>query len=95
MPHKFRQVAVVHTFNPSPRRQEQAEFCWVEASLPGLQSEFQDTQNYTEKPGLAKQNKTKQNKTKQNKTKQNNKKKLFRSLPILRLKKAYIGMLTC
>jgi hypothetical protein len=38
---------------------------------PGLQSEFQDSQGYTEKPCLKKQNKTKQNKTKQNKTKQN------------------------
>ena len=34
-------------------------------------SEFQDSQGYTEKPCLEKQNKTKQNKTKQNKTKQN------------------------
>jgi hypothetical protein len=34
---------------------------------PGLQSEFQDSQGYTEKPCL---NKIKQNKTKQNKTKQ-------------------------
>jgi hypothetical protein len=32
-------------------------------------SEFQDSQDYTEKPSQ-KQNKTKQNKTKQNKTKQ-------------------------
>jgi hypothetical protein len=38
-------------------------------SQPGLQSEFQDSQGYTEKPCLKKQNKTKQNKTKQNKTK--------------------------
>ena len=36
---------------------------WVQ---PGLQSEFQDIQSYTEKSCL-KQNKTKQNKTKQNK----------------------------
>jgi hypothetical protein len=34
---------------------------------PGLQSEFQDSQGYTEKPCLEKQNKTKQNKTKQKK----------------------------
>jgi hypothetical protein len=39
---------------------------WVRGQ-PGLQSEFQDSQGYTEKPCL-KQNKTKQNKTKQNKT---------------------------
>jgi hypothetical protein len=38
-------------------------------ALTGLQSEFQDSQGYTEKPCLKKQNKTKQNKTKQNKTK--------------------------
>ena len=38
---------------------------WVstqEGPPPGLQSEFQDSQGYTEKPCL--QNKTKQNKTK-------------------------------
>jgi hypothetical protein len=35
---------------------------------PGLQSEFQDSQGYAEKPCLKKS--TKQNKTKQNKTKQ-------------------------
>jgi hypothetical protein len=35
-----------------------------------LQTEFQDSQGFTEKPCLkTKQNKTKQNKTKQNKTK--------------------------
>jgi hypothetical protein len=35
---------------------------------PGLQSEFQDSQGYTEKPCLEKkQNKTKQKKSKQNK----------------------------
>jgi hypothetical protein len=44
------------------RRQRQADL-WV--VHPGLQSEFQDSQGYTEKPYL-KQNKTKQNKTKQN-----------------------------
>jgi hypothetical protein len=36
---------------------------------PGLQTEFQDSQGYTEKPCLEEANKTKQNKTKQNKTK--------------------------
>jgi hypothetical protein len=36
-----------------------------EASL--IYREFQDSQGYTEKPCLEKQNKTKQNKTKQNK----------------------------
>jgi hypothetical protein len=54
---------------PALGRQRQADF-WVRGH-PGLQSEFQDSQDYTEKPCLeTKQNKTKQNKTKQNKTKQ-------------------------
>jgi hypothetical protein len=58
---------VVHTFNPRLGRQKQADF-WVWGQ-PGLQSEFQDSQGYTEKPCLEKQktnNKTKQNKTKKN-----------------------------
>jgi hypothetical protein len=55
---------------PALGRQRQADF-WVQGQ-PGLQSEFQDSQGYTEKPCL---NKTKQNKTKQNKTKQNKQKK--------------------
>jgi len=50
---------------PALGRQRQADF-WVRGQ-PGLQSEFQDSQGYTEKPCL--KNKTKQNKTKQNKTK--------------------------
>jgi hypothetical protein len=45
---------------PALRRQRQADF-WVRG-LPDLQSEFQDSQGYTEKPCL--KNKTKQNKTK-------------------------------
>jgi hypothetical protein len=53
---------------PAFRRQKQVDF-WVRGQS-GLQSEFQDSQGYTEKPCLkTKQNKTKQNKTKQNKTK--------------------------
>jgi hypothetical protein len=52
---------------PALGRQRQEDF-WVRGQ-PGLQSEFQDSQGYTEKPCLIKQNKTKQNKTKQNKTK--------------------------
>jgi hypothetical protein len=40
---------------------------------PGLQSEFQDSQGYTEKPCLKKpKQKTKQNQTKQNKTENKN-----------------------
>jgi hypothetical protein len=54
-------------------RQRQADF-WVRGQS-GLQSKFQDTQSYKDKPCL-KQNKTKQNKTKQNKTKQNKTKQL-------------------
>jgi hypothetical protein len=43
---------------PALRRQMQMDF-WVRGQ-PGLQSEFQDSQGYTEKPCLEKQNKTKQ-----------------------------------
>jgi hypothetical protein len=52
---------VAHTFNPSTREAEAGGF--LSSSQPGLQSEFQDSQGYTEKPCLEKQ--TKQNKTKQ------------------------------
>jgi hypothetical protein len=54
---------------PALRRQRQADF-WVRGQL-GLQSEFQDSQGYTEEPCLVK-NKNK-NKTKPKKTKQTNK----------------------
>jgi hypothetical protein len=53
---------------PALGRQRQADF-WVQGQ-PALQSEFQNSQDYTEKPCLEK---TKNNKTKQNKTKQNKK----------------------
>jgi hypothetical protein len=56
---------------PALGRQRQADF-WV--GQPGLQSEFQDSQGYTERPCLEKQNRKKQNKTK-NKNENNNKKK--------------------
>jgi hypothetical protein len=46
---------------PAPGRQRQADF-WVRGQS-GLQSEFQDSQGYTEKPCLKK---TKQNKKKKN-----------------------------
>jgi hypothetical protein len=66
---------VAHAFNPSTReaeaegqrgrgaereaeRQRQVDF-WVRGQ-PGLQSEFQDSQGYTEKPCLEKQKKQKQ-----------------------------------
>ena len=45
---------------PALGRQRQADF-WV-GGQPGLQSEFQDSQGYMEKPCLKKQNKTKQKK---------------------------------
>jgi hypothetical protein len=44
------------------RRQRQADF-WVRGQS-GLQSKFQDSQGYKEKPCLEKQNKTKQKKKK-------------------------------
>jgi hypothetical protein len=53
---------------PALWRQRQADF--FVRGQPGLQSEFQDSQSYTEKPCLKKQNKTK----KQNK--QTNKKEV-------------------
>jgi hypothetical protein len=45
-------IVVVHTFNPSTWK---ADFF---QGQPGLQSEFWDSQGYTEKPCLEKQNKT-------------------------------------
>jgi hypothetical protein len=50
---------------PALGRQRQADF-WFR-DQPGLQSEFQDSQGYTEKPCLEK---TKQNKKQKPKTKQ-------------------------
>jgi hypothetical protein len=44
---------------PALGRQRQVDF-WVRGQ-PGLQTEFQDSQGYTEKLSLKKQNKTKQN----------------------------------
>jgi hypothetical protein len=46
---------------PALGRQRQADF-WVRCQ-PGLQSEFQDSQDYTEKPCLEKNQKTKRNKS--------------------------------
>jgi hypothetical protein len=45
---------VAHAFNPNTQEAEQVDF-WV-LGQPGLQSEFQDSQGYTEKPCLEKQN---------------------------------------
>jgi hypothetical protein len=47
------QAVVAHAFNPSTWRQRQADL-WVQGQ-PGLQSEFQETQGFTEKPCLKKQ----------------------------------------
>ena len=47
------QAVVAHTFDPNTWRQKQADF-WVWGQ-PGLQSDFQDIQGYTEKPYIKKQ----------------------------------------
>jgi hypothetical protein len=52
-----------HAFNPSTVEAEAGRF--LTQGQPGLQSEFQDSQGYTEKPCLKKKKNTKQNKTKQ------------------------------
>jgi hypothetical protein len=49
---------------PALGRQRQADFC-VQGQ-PGLQSEFQDSQDYTEKPCLKNKQKQKQKQTKIN-----------------------------
>jgi hypothetical protein len=46
---------IVHALIPALGRQRQADF-WIRGQ-PGLQSEFQDSQGYTKKPCLEKQNK--------------------------------------
>jgi hypothetical protein len=56
---------------PALGRQRQVDFCV--RGQPGLQSEFQDSQGYTEKPCLEKPNKNKNNKQQTNKTKPPNK----------------------
>jgi hypothetical protein len=58
---------------PALQRQRQADF-WVPGQ-PGLQSEFQDSQGYTEKPKQTNKQ-TNKNNNKQNKTKNNNKQKM-------------------
>jgi hypothetical protein len=50
---------------PAFGRQRQADF-WVR-DQPGLQSEFQDSQGYTEKPCLKKKKQKNKNKNKKNK----------------------------
>jgi hypothetical protein len=64
---------VAHAFNPSTWEAQAGGFLSFQ---PGLQSEFQNSQVYTEKPCLEKQ-KQKQTKNKQtNKTKQKQNKKI-------------------
>jgi hypothetical protein len=50
---------------PALGRQKQADFCV--RGQPGLQSEFQDSQGYTEKPCLEKKQKQTNNNNKNNK----------------------------
>jgi hypothetical protein len=54
---------------PALRRQRQADF-WVRGQ-PGLQTEFQDSQGYTEKPCLENKTSKQANKQTKTKTKQN------------------------
>ena len=56
---------VAHAFDPNTWERRQADF-WVWGQ-PGQQSEFQDSQDYTEKPCLVK-TKTKQKKVGRTKT---------------------------
>jgi hypothetical protein len=53
-------AVLAHAFNPRTWEAEAGGF--LSLSQPGLQSEFQDSQGYTEKPCLEKENKTKQKK---------------------------------
>ena len=84
---------VAHACNPSIWEAEAGGFL---SSRPGLQSEFQDSQSYTEKPCLKKKTKTKTKKQKQKTTtkinKQTNKNKEIReSLSSLGLKSILIA----
>jgi hypothetical protein len=55
-----------HTLIPALGRQRQADFCV--RGQPDLQSEFQDSQGYTEKPCLRKNKQTKNKQTNKQKT---------------------------
>ena len=46
---------VVHACNPSTQEAEAGEFLHSVQGNPGLQSDLQDSQSYTEKPYLKKQ----------------------------------------
>jgi hypothetical protein len=63
---------VAHAFNPSTWQAEAGGF--LSSSQPGLQSEFQDSQGYTEKPCLQKP-KTENQKPKKKKKKKKKRKK--------------------
>jgi hypothetical protein len=68
---KKKNSLVVYTLFPALGRQRQVDL-WIRGQ-PGLQREFQDSQGYTEKPCLKKQN---NHKTKNNKQTENQKAKL-------------------
>ena len=60
-------AVVAHAFNPSTWQAEAGGF--LSSSQPGLQSEFQDSQGYTEKPCLKKPKEKKKEKKKKRKKK--------------------------
>ena len=64
---------VAHAFNPSTREAEAGGFL---SSRPAVQSEFQDSQGYTEKPCLEKPKKEKEKKRKKTFLKNKRKKRL-------------------
>ena len=53
------QAVMEHAFNPSTQEAEAGRSLWVPGQ-PGLQSELQDSQGYTEKPYLEKPKKEKE-----------------------------------
>jgi hypothetical protein len=61
----IRPGVVAHAFNPSTREAEAGGF--LSSSQPDLQSEFQDSQGYTEKRCLEKPKKRKKKKKKKEK----------------------------
>jgi hypothetical protein len=65
---------------PALGRQRQADL-WVWGQ-PGLQSEFQDSQDYTRKPCLEKQQQQQQTKNKKTKKKKKNKKATLFMVPL-------------
>jgi hypothetical protein len=61
---EIQQGVVAHAFNPSTREAEAGGF--LSSGQTGLQSEFQDSQGYTEKPSQKNQKKKKKKKKKKN-----------------------------